>query len=119
MITVANRHHLARSLQFTDPLNLSPDEPNYVYIGRGTAFGNYVGEGKPRKEAIRLYRKHLESPSPEFIQAAIPLIQAHQRGYNVVLVCSCAPLPCHGDELAYFLEDGADFDFDALLRTQK
>ena len=93
MITVANRHAGARG----------------QYIGRGTVLGNDVGEGKPRAEAIRAYRKQLErlietEPTHPTVSALVQLRRAHDRGEEITLVCSCKPKPCHGDVIVEFVE---------------
>lgn len=105
---VVNRHHLRGAW---------PE--GHVYIGRpgkladailaaspecldGTALGNpYNPKNFPDPaECLVKYRKHLwkeigiSRASTMYVLAAIRALE------NPVLVCSCAPRPCHGDVIA-------------------
>ena len=68
---------------------------NYLYIGRGSIWGNpfKVGKDGTRSEVIELYRKHLWN-SPR-------LIAYLKDGWleGKALGCFCAPKACHGDVL--------------------
>lgn len=74
-----------------------------VYIGRGSLFGNpfQIGRDGDRALVVRKYRswfiKKLENP--KFKEAVLAL-----RGKR--LGCFCAPLPCHGDIIRDYLEEG-------------
>lgn len=71
-----------------------------IRICRPSPWGNpfVIGRaGEPRESVIRMYRLWLENVlwgHPDFLE---PL-----RGKK--LACWCAPLPCHGDVIAEFLE---------------
>ena len=81
---VVNRHH----------------EKYDVYVGRGTPWGNYVGEGFPRMEAIEKYRVYFLNrvkTDPEFRR-----ITEELRGK--VIACSCKPQACHSDVIAAWLD---------------
>ena len=85
---VYNRHH--------------KDVPtDAVYIGRGTPWGNhyshqYSGPGiikvTTREIAIESFEEDLQN-NPRFKQQIKDMLKGKD------LVCSCAPLPCHGDVL--------------------
>lgn len=80
-----------------------------VFIDRGTYWGNPhpMGRSCPschghpthtREEAIAAFKRDWESPKYE----------AHRRRalkelWNKVLVCWCAPRPCHGHVIAEFV----------------
>lgn len=86
-------------------------DPDYVYVGRAGHgqdgyFGNPVARGRPCPECSQVhqaggetlacYARYLErrlEADPEFRSRVADL-----RG--MVLVCFCAPNPCHGDLLA-------------------
>jgi hypothetical protein len=85
-VLVGNRHH--------------GDEG--IYIGRGSPFGNeYTREVWGRTGALALYEAHLEAeldkPGSQLGGAVRALAERVRCGENLVLVCSCAPKPCHGD----------------------
>jgi len=83
---VVNRHHIK-----------SPWPKNYRYVGRGTPLGNpfIIGKDGDRKEVISKYelylREKIETGDPAILSALKEL------SGDTVLVCSCAPLPCHAD----------------------
>jgi hypothetical protein len=70
-------------------------DPAYVYIGRGTKWGNrWLAPPLSRREAVERYEKDiLEDGRVEELEEL--------RGK--ILVCSCAPLQCHGDILVKWL----------------
>lgn len=82
---VINRHHIK-----------GPWPCECVYIGRGTPLGNpfRVTEDLSREEAIEAYDGWLR----EKVAQGDPVILTALRGLKKEsrLVCSCAPLPCHG-----------------------
>lgn len=71
--------------------------PNYVYIGRPSIFGNPfpLSGGESRKSVLKKYVIYLRDKlkDPEFFKRVSEL-----KGKK--LVCWCKPLPCHGDFLA-------------------
>lgn len=78
-----------------------------VYIGRPSMWGNpFTFEGEPetsdryncatREEAIEKYRQWLWG----CIGSGATKIPSLKLLHGKVLVCWCAPLPCHGDVLA-------------------
>ena len=73
----------------------------YVYIGRGSVYGNpyEIDKDGTRKEVIEKYRILLEKKIREddFLK--------HLRWLKGrVLVCHCKPLACHGDVLAEYAD---------------
>ncbi len=87
MPTVINRHHYKSRAEFPKP---------WVYIGRGTPLGNpFTLKSHGRTGALDQYRRWLwekiKACDPQVIAALDAITEDHH------LVCSCAPLPCHGD----------------------
>ena len=71
-----------------------------IYVGRGSRWGNpyIIGRDGNRKEVIELYKIWLEinlNDDPDFLE---PL--RYKKGF----ICYCAPLDCHANVLANFLE---------------
>lgn len=96
--------------------NKKKNEEYDVYIGRGSPWGNpfeigHGPDGDSREDVIAKYLEHFEKeilPNPRRHAALLSL-----RGYR--LGCFCAPLPCHGDILAAYLnayEDGIALESD-------
>lgn len=97
-------------------VNAAPLSPRhgYIYIGRGTGFpgmeraglGNPWGKdtGHARRAAIGAYEAHLQTqlsdPGSHEYRTIKRLRERHAAGENLVLVCWCAPAPCHGDVIA-------------------
>jgi hypothetical protein len=85
---VVNRHALKDSRSWP---------ANAVYIGRGTPLGNpfVVGEHGNREECIEAFRSdvhaRLDRWDPVLFTSLLGLRD------DALLVCSCAPQPCHGD----------------------
>lgn len=85
-MNVLNRHHIR-----------SKWPPFSIYIGRGTAFGNrfVVGKHGARDECIDAFehdlRRRIAEKDPVILTAFAGLDD------RTNLVCSCKPLPCHGD----------------------
>lgn len=80
---------------------------NCIYIGRGTIYGNefIIGKDGTREEVIAKYKAWFYSRPNIMYLARIELI-------NKTLVCHCAPLPCHGDVIAEYLQQ---FEPEGLL----
>lgn len=80
-------------------LRLSAGE-NYVYIGRGSKWGNpyRIGPDGDRAEVIRKYAEMLHDRRPDLADAARTELKGKYLG------CYCAPLPCHGDVLVAIAE---------------
>ena len=88
----------AKTLARVVHINSAPEDwrsdPAFVYIGRGSKWGNRWLVGPlTRKEAIERF----ENDGP-------PVDLEELRGK--ILVCHCAPLPCHGDVLVKWLKKG-------------
>lgn len=88
---VLNRHHFKRGDEIPKP---------WIYIGRGSAFGNpFLVDDNRRSGAYDKYRKYLWD---------LMSVQRAERGRidlfdqitaETNLVCSCKPAACHGDIL--------------------
>jgi len=71
-------------------------DPDYVYIGRGSKWGNpWIIGNLTRREVIERYASAL---------LGSPLLDDLCELEGKFLVCHCAPLPCHGDILVKWLE---------------
>ena len=75
----------------------------FVYIGRGSVFGNPYRMSKTcnRGEEIKLYEAYFYkklAANPKFKSAVQSLA-------GKTLVCYCAPEACHGDIIASYLND--------------
>lgn len=96
MISVINRHR---------------DHRSGIYIGRGTVFGNpHKAEGGvSRRQACERFRRDaydwLDDPHHPFTLALYDLKAQHDAGHEVLLVCSCKPLACHGDVIVELIEE--------------
>ena len=68
-------------------------EPDDVYIGRGSVWGNpfKIGEDGSREDVIEKYKTFFFA-NPELVENVESL-----RGKS--LVCFCSPKACHGDFL--------------------
>lgn len=84
-----------------------PDR-NYVYVGRGTIFGNpsIMTDESQRDQVCDDYHEYfierLETDG-EFVAALQGLVdQYRQQGY-LRLACHCAPRRCHGDTIRGYL----------------
>lgn len=72
-----------------------------VYIGRPGKFGNpfVIGKDGNREQVLAKYKKWMFAPSQ------IRLRQDMKRELQgKTLACWCAPLPCHGDVIASFVD---------------
>lgn len=74
---------------------------NAVYVGRGTFFGNpyHIGEHGDRTHVIARFHDDIA----EKLANADPVLITALRGLKEEndLVCSCAPKPCHAEEVAW------------------
>jgi hypothetical protein len=73
----------------------------YVYIGRGSAFGNPYRMGKDgdRKTVIEKFRKHFQKRlHNERFKKAVEDLRGKTLG------CFCKPEACHGDVIVEYLE---------------
>lgn len=71
-------------------------DPNYVYIGRPSKWGNpYTVSGYGREGCIK---KFTEGMSAELKQSVGEL-------KDKILVCYCKPFACHGDVLAKLADE--------------
>ena len=87
-----------------------------IYIGRGTIWGNRASHNNysgvevlcdSRDEAIAWYLEWLRGEwrsGGQVKKALLELAEKHKEGEDIVLVCSCKPLPCHGDVLKTAIE---------------
>lgn len=93
--------------------------PADVYVGRGSPLGNvydYKAVDHPqvqfkvenRQEAIEGFRAYLDKQvrdgDPAFCDALNKIIIREMRGEETVLVCYCAPAPCHADVIKHYAE---------------
>lgn len=107
MINILNKHQV------------TSDQKNTYYIGRGSPLGNpyYFGSSKfsaegflvdNREEAIEKYIFHIKRQIKEnnfkIISALNDLIDKNLRGEEINLVCFCAPKPCHGRVIKEIVE---------------
>lgn len=88
-------------------------DPSYVYIGRGSIYGNPFSHlpGKTgalvkvenRDEAVDSYKKWINGE----IQLSIkpPSIEEIKRLKHKILGCFCKPAKCHGDLLKEIADD--------------
>jgi len=87
--TVANKYALADGWQ---------RDPQFVYIGRGSMFGNPFKD-ESRDENIARFKRYFDQhllQDERFVEALEGL-----RGKT--LVCFCKPRACHGDIIANYL----------------
>lgn len=90
------------------------------YIGRPSPLGNpfKIVECGGREKVIAAYRKWLrvalmnpdrdmyKKVNEEFARLELKLFEEG----HLTLLCWCSPLPCHGDVIADFLENGFEAD---------
>jgi len=107
MIKVINRHEFG--IRQSDFRPGGKANVNWVYVGRGTPLGNYIGKNiRDRKKSIAKYREGLwadiKSKNENVIDELKRLMSIHNQFGTLYLVCSCKPLPCHGDIVKKCLE---------------
>ncbi len=102
-----------------------------MYIGRGTIFGNpdshkgYPGTIKvaTREESINKYAlwgADKWENDIEFKEAIIKLAAKYLLDEDIILICSCKPLSCHGDILKASIERTAkDLKTEILSQLKK
>lgn len=87
------------------------------YVGRPDILGNPythnpVGntlakfKTSTREEAIESYRTHFKEVLlniPEAVDRINHIAREHQAGHNVILLCWCAPEPCHASVIKEYL----------------
>jgi hypothetical protein len=94
-------------------IRINPDakrDPKYVYIGRGSKWGNpysHIPGSKgilvrDRAEAIERYREHLHSSG---------LIDDIKELENKILGCFCLPAPCHGEVLLELVTEFQEYGY--------
>ena len=77
------------------------NDPNFVYIGRGSLWGNMwvMNSEDERQDVVEAYRKsfHLMINSSNLFKERTASIKGK------ILVCYCKPKACHGDVIAEYL----------------
>ena len=83
----------------TTVVNVKKYNGDYVYIGRGSKWGNpyKIGKDGTRQEVIIKYEKYIRE-RPELV-ADLPGLEGQ------VLGCYCKPKACHGDILVKLLRE--------------
>ena len=87
----------------TKVINIRTYQGEYTYIGRGSPFGNpyKIGKGQNRDDVLIGFSIYFEKRldcDPSFKEAVEGL-------KGKTLGCYCAPLPCHGDIIADWLDN--------------
>lgn len=95
-----------------------------LYIGRPSLLGNPFSHladtiarfrVATREESIARFEAHLRhelgDPTSETTIAYLDLLRRYRAGEELVLICWCAPKPCHGSVIARMLEDGIGADY--------
>lgn len=102
MPTVINRHHYLPTVGAGPMLgpgradSRRPLPEPWIYVGRGTPLGNPFF--KTEVSPILKYRRHLFRAIEAFDWRV--WLQLRSITDDTHLVCSCAPRPCHADEIA-------------------
>ena len=83
----------------TRVVNIYKTREPYVYIGRGSRWGNpfVIGIDGDRDTVIKKFEEHLVSDS-----YMLKMARAELKGHT--LGCFCKPLPCHGDVYVKYCE---------------
>lgn len=76
------------------------NDPRYVYIARPSIFGNpyHLPKESARGSTLRKYETYLKDKITKDVEFAKAVKDLHGK----ILVCFCAPLPCHGEILARY-----------------
>ena len=82
-------------------VNIHSFTGDFIYIGRGSVFGNpfIIGKDGTREEVIEKYRSHLYHSILTLGPLGRAVLQLAPCSH-IVLGCHCSPLPCHGDVIA-------------------
>ena len=82
-------------------INIHKVQGDFIYIGRGSVFGNpfIIGKDGSREEVIEKFRSHLYTSILNLSPLGRAVLQLASCSY-LVLGCHCAPLACHGDVIA-------------------
>ena len=79
----------------------------FIYIGRGSVFGNRHPVSMGRIECIKAFKQDLREDialgGPMFKELAV-LIRRVAAGESVALGCFCKPQACHGDILKEYID---------------
>ena len=78
-------------------------DPQYVYIGRPSIWGNpyKIGRDGSRADVIEKFRSWVRANTKAGLRA-----KAKHELRGKLLVCYCAPAPCHGDIWAFIADGG-------------
>jgi uncharacterized protein DUF4326 len=78
-----------------------------AYVGRPTILGNpfKIGEDGTREEVIAKYETYFREriSKDERFRVAVEKLRGRE-----ILVCWCAPKPCHADVIARYLHESSD-----------
>lgn len=78
------------------------------YIGRPSMFGNPFIEGKDgtREECVAKYKPYFNKRYVEdkAFRAAVHALAAQALAAELILICWCDPLPCHGHIIRNFIQ---------------
>lgn len=79
------------------------------YVGRPFPLGNpfMIGQDGSREEVIEKYRQWLRQQWRKggvVKEELLCLVEKYKRKGSLVLVCHCAPLPCHADVIKSAIE---------------
>jgi hypothetical protein len=89
------------------------EDDSYIYIGRGTMYGNKyrIGVHGCRTKVVHKYQDYLKSrlTRDESLRLNLEAIANRVRnGETITLVCHCKPQLCHGDVLMLTIMDMVD-----------
>lgn len=92
--------------RLTEVINIRNASKPYVYIGRGSMWGNpfIIGRDGTREEVIEKFEQWIkedEEPRAIAINSMIKELKGKRLG------CWCKPLPCHGDILARMADESS------------
>jgi hypothetical protein len=86
----------------TTVINIRKNRDNlkYVYIGRGSEWGNpfIIGEDGGRNEVIQKFSEY-------FLSSPVLVARAKKELAGKVLGCYCKPQACHGDIIAEVIDN--------------
>ena len=95
----------------TRVVNIKKYNGDYVYIGRGSKWGNpyLIGKDGTRDEVIIKYEQYIRG-KPELL-ADLPKLVGETLG------CYCHPKKCHGDILVKLLREIGEVKNDTKIRS--